>query len=653
MVMMTLPSALPEPTPTRLTTMGTAATHSTSPSVLAVVEMNLEEFPAFRLGRRSRRTELRYVRSRPAADGQVLEQTWTVRGAEGLGLPGPFEQDLYVGLMLLFTEQGLPDDGRIRFTRNRLAQVLGISNSGRGYELIEQGLARLAGATVQTEHLFVRPSPLGPRRERTGPIERMSLTFHVLEEVRVYERAAVATARRIAALDADDEEAGLAGRIEPARPFEVSVARLGAPLVQGFERRYTKGLDTTFYFQLGGPLSRRLYRYLDKVRNGRGSFEIGLRSLGDVIGLEYRYPSDIKVGLAESHDELRASGYLAGVQYLPMAGGPGAGEKVAYAFDPAFDSRPRRRAGSTGPLPGVIEASRTAPTSLAPVDADATPIPDASLMPDAPVTHETSSVPAGSVLARIDAQEATSPTSEAVTSIRIGHPNAVGASVPESVPEVDDEASARVATLESFGVTSARARQFVMTYPGPHIDAQVAALRDRIERAKSGHGRTTAPRNPAGYLAQSIIDGFATPAARPLPLATSRNVDAQSARPAPTTAAEPPRLATSTLPSMPAVEAPRTSVPALPDGPPEFVAICTALRDALSAATFSAWVATILPADGTEADEDAPDEGDTRPVVVVRVPTRFAMARWDRDPLAGALRGAEANLGVRVRLVLA
>ena len=309
--MMTLPSALPEPTPTRLATTGTAATQSASPSVLAVVEMNLEEFPAFRLGRRSRRTELRYVRSRPAADGQVLEQTWTVRGAEGLGLPGPFEQDLYVSLMLLFTEQGLPDDGRIRFTRNRLAQVLGISNSGRGYELIEQGLARLAGATVQTEHLFVRPSPLGPGRERTGPIERLSLTFHVLEEVRVYERAAVATARRIAALDAADEEAGLAGRIEPARPFEVSVARLGAPLVQGFERRYTKGLDTTFYFQLGGPLSRRLYRYLDKVRNGRGSFEIGLRSLGDVIGLEYRYPSDIKVGLAESHDELRASGYLA------------------------------------------------------------------------------------------------------------------------------------------------------------------------------------------------------------------------------------------------------------------------------------------------------------------------------------------------------
>ena len=63
------------------------------PAVSAIVEMNLEEYPAFRLGRRSKRTELRYVRTRPAPDGQTHEQVWSVRGTEGLGLPGPFEQD--------------------------------------------------------------------------------------------------------------------------------------------------------------------------------------------------------------------------------------------------------------------------------------------------------------------------------------------------------------------------------------------------------------------------------------------------------------------------------------------------------------------------------------------------------------------------------
>src|SRR6185503_16780651 len=110
-----------------------------------------EEYPAFRLGRRSKRPELRYSRTRRGQDGGAIEQLWIVRGAEGVGLPGPLEQDLYVALLVLFTEQGLPADGRIRFTRNRVAQVIGCSNSGRGYELIEQGLARLAGATVQTE----------------------------------------------------------------------------------------------------------------------------------------------------------------------------------------------------------------------------------------------------------------------------------------------------------------------------------------------------------------------------------------------------------------------------------------------------------------------------------------------------------------------
>lgn len=607
MVMMTLPSALQEPTPAPA---GTAAT----PSVLAVVEMNLEEFPAFRLGRRSKRPELRYVRSRPAPDGQVLEQTWTVRGAEGLGLPGPFEQDLYVGLMLLFTEQGLPDDGRIRFTRNRLAHVLGISNSGRGYELIEQGLARLAGATVQAEHLFVRPAPLGPGRERTGPIERLSLTFHVLEEVRVYERAAVATARRIAALDADDEAAGLAGRIEPARPFEVSVARLGAPLVQGFERRYTKALDTTFYFRLGGPLARRLYRYLDKVRNGRGSFEIGLRALGDVIGLEYRYPSDIKVGLAEAHDEMRANGYLAGVQYLPMAGGPGAGEKVAYAFDPAFDARPRRRAGATGPVPLVIEAPRAAASS----DSVLATVPGVA------------PVPRGIAAARAATAAVAMPAT------------------------IDDEAAARVVTLESFGVTPARARRLVEAYPGAHVDAQVAALRDRLERAQSGHGRTRAPRNPAGYLAQSIVDGFAVPASRPYPVAPA--VEARAALPAVPPAHDAARPVA--LPATELAAPPAEALPALPDGPPDFVSVCAALRDAVSPATYAAWVATLLPSGEGDASPAAGEDGaaagdDGRPVVAVRVPTRFAMARWDRDPLAGALATAGEALGVRVRLVLA
>src|SRR5207302_5142060 len=97
-------------------------------------------------------------------------------------------------------------------------------------------------------------------------------------------------------------------------------------------------------------------------RNGRGSFEIGLRALADVLGLEYRYPSDIKDGLVEAHAELVSTGYLATSGYAPLAGGPGAGEKVVYALDPAFDRRPRRRAGAALPPP-----AQTSPPGREPV----------------------------------------------------------------------------------------------------------------------------------------------------------------------------------------------------------------------------------------------------------------------------------------------
>lgn len=368
---------------------------SAPPSLLAVVEMNLEEYPAFRLGRRSKRPELRYVRSRTGPDGQAVEQIWVVRGAEGLGLPGPFEQDLYVALLVLFTEQGLPADGRIRFTRNRVAQLMGISNSGRGYELIEQGLSRLAGATVHTEHSFYRPAallsppssgqpkPRGQSVQRGGPAERLSLDFHILEEVRVYERTTQ--------LVFDDPDVDPAPRVDRARPFELSVARLGQPLVESYERRYTKPLDASFYFALTRPLAKRLYRYVDKVRNGRGGFEIGLRALGDVLGLEYRYPSDIKDGLAEAHAELTERGFLTAAEYAQMAGGPAAGEKVVYAFDPAFEQRTRRR---LNPVPTAPHTPRDEPTETSPLQLELesfgiTPKRAAALLEAFPEDHVT------------------------------------------------------------------------------------------------------------------------------------------------------------------------------------------------------------------------------------------------------------------------
>jgi len=516
-------------------------TEKTEASLLAIVEMNLEEYPAFRLGRRSKRPELRYVRARADAEGRTIEQLWVVRGAEGIGLPGPFEQDLYVALLVLFTEQGLPADGRIRFTRNRIAQIMDISNSGRGYELIQQGLHRLAGASVHSEHSFYRPGSLisgrrpasGERRpsvQRGGPAERLSLDFHILEEVRVYERSTPLFV----------EDGVLAERVDRARPFELSVARLGLPLVQSYERRYTKSLDAGFYFALKSPLAKRLYRYVDKVRNGRGSFEIGLRALGDVLGLEYRYPSDIKNGLIDAHQELRERAYLTGAHFAPLAGGPNAGAKVVYAFNATFDRRTKKRLSSPS-------TASTAP-------------------------------------------------------------------VAETLDESRADPPLQLA-LEAFGVSAKRAAALVKQFPEEHIAARLEYVRAR------GNDEKAAPlRNPAGYLARAIEDGFSVKEPTP--------VLKQSMNPA--------------LRIMPApVPEPTADVPiAEPAG--AWGQLAERLRAKLSGATYAAFVAPALLAAPTVPAE-------TRSLTLPLL-SAFAYEKWHRAPIKKALAEAAGELGISVIL---
>jgi hypothetical protein len=608
-------------------------------SILAVVEMNLEEYPAFRLGRRSKRPELRYTRARTEPDGRSIEQLWIVRGAEGLGLPGPFEQDLYVALLVLFTEQGLPSDGRIRFTRNRLAQLMEVSNSGRGYELIEQGLTRLAGASVHTEHAFYRPAAMAADSKRGGPTERLSLDFHILEEVRVYERRAA-----VAVFEDEDsaevDELASAGakrmpRIEPARPFEVSVARLGLPLVQSYERRYTKPLDATFYFSLTRPLAKRLYRYVDKVRNGRGSFEIGIRPLADVLGLEYRYPSDIKDGLVEAHAELIAHGFLGTAEYAPLAGGPGAGEKVMYAFNAEFDQRPRRRAGAAlhvVPSAGALTASTPARVAAAdtPTPAMAAAVTSVPPSPDA----------APEVLAGKSARPALALVKAPAKPV--GSADAVPSAT--AIPSKKSLSPALKAELEAFGISPSRAAALVAQFPEGHVRARmeyVRALLETPERRTSGSGGGSRLRNPAGYLARAIEESYAVPAAAPAaPMTTSGSStpQAQSASAASAGQLAPPERSdsgASASASSGPVEPEDAEV--LPEGP--WGDLLRALRSSLTGATYAAW---IRPANLGDAQEAG--------TITVKLPSTYALDRWHRPPISGALAQAAATLGLTVTL---
>ncbi len=387
----------------------------------------------------------------------------------------------------------------------------------------------------------------------------------------------------------------MGARVERGRPLELSVARLGQPLVQSYERRYTKGLDATFFFTLERPLAKRLYRYLDKVRNGRGGFEIGLLALADVLGLEYRYPSDVKDGLAEAHAELQTTGYLAGASYAPLAGGPRAGEKVVYAVQPAFDRRPRRRAGS---VPATLYPELTAEP--------AAPGPGAEPPPLEPARLE---APGLEVLA-------SSPQTPAP-------PAPV---TPAAISPLQEE-------LERFGVTPARAARLVETYP----EGQVAACLDYVRGLLRRPGGPTL-KNPAGYLARAIEQGYALPSPGAAPVPAPSPAPAPAPVPPPDTAAQHLRRRPPSRPSHRrrrrwtrapgGVSRPRSrSASAPPPTPPGSV--------------------RRPPPSGEEGAE-----GNAETRLTVLLPSAYALDRWRRPPLAGALQEAAGALGLEVVLEL-
>ena len=75
--------------------------------------------------------------------------------------------------------------------------------------------------------------------------------------------------------------------------------------------------------------------------------------------------------------------------------------------------------------------------------------------------------------------------------------------------------------------------------------------------------------------------------------------------------------------------------------------LTAALKERLSAATYAAWVRPAVPAAGEEGAEGS---AETR--LTVLLPSAYALDRWRRPPLAGALQAAAGALGLEVVLEL-
>ena len=92
---------------------------------------------------------------------------------------------------------------------------------------------------------------------------------------------------------------------------------------------YIKDLNLGVYYGLALPISKRLFRYLDKNRYKKTRYEETVMRMAGKLPLAYAYPSQVKQKLARAHEELLRHGYLTRVTYDVTREGE---DKVIYEF---------------------------------------------------------------------------------------------------------------------------------------------------------------------------------------------------------------------------------------------------------------------------------------------------------------------------------
>jgi hypothetical protein len=277
---------------------------------LVRVESNLEEYPLFAVKTRNRtENQLVFERRRQGENGTELVQRWEVEPPAKLGMPGPFDQDVYLAvLQLLEMRGGMPCNGGLDFSLYELRDILGWSTSGNTYEKIRQSLRRISSTTLTSENAFFSKA-----EERFLSDTFQIWTVHFSRTTR-----------------------GNTTR-------ERHTLRFHPIFIRNYMAQYLKGLDPEFYWSLPSPLSKRLYRLVDHQRDGGLQWVTDLSSLRQQVPLSnYSYPSEVKRILGPAHEELTERRFLAGVSYEGKT-------EVVYKIQPEFARRQKARELSGDP----------------------------------------------------------------------------------------------------------------------------------------------------------------------------------------------------------------------------------------------------------------------------------------------------------------
>lgn len=273
-------------------------------SALILVEVNLEVPPTFQLRRTNpNRRVAEFFNTLVNDEGERVHQHWRISVPEPYELPGPFDQDVWVAVQTLVgIRGGMPPDGRLYFSLYELLGVMRKARKGDNYKDLRASLLRLSATHFQAENAFYL-------KDKNKLATRTFTLWDVSLDTEVDNETGEATERHFLEFH--------------------NVVR------QSFEAEYLKTLDSDFYFSLRSPLAKRLYRLIDRKRQGKPRWGTSLDKLKDMAPLapSYKTPSKIRDVLETAHSELLRRGFLAGVSYENRNGS----HWIRWRVEPEFD----------------------------------------------------------------------------------------------------------------------------------------------------------------------------------------------------------------------------------------------------------------------------------------------------------------------------
>lgn len=252
-------------------------------------EMNFAEFPIAALGKRNPgQKTLVFTDTIYGQDAKPTARTLTITASDAWGLPKSADDEVILGLIQLSAQNEFRSREQY-FTRYELIKLLGWPDDGVSYKRIADSLKLWRSVTFHYDKAWWDNS------EKSW----VSETFGIIDSASIYDRE---RRERRLKTNPNNPQTGL------------SSIEWSKVVFKSFQEGNVKNLNFQFYRELETPLSKRLFRFLDKrLHKKQALLEIDIEKLAcDHVGLSRNYIiPEIKRKLFPAITELEQKGFLA------------------------------------------------------------------------------------------------------------------------------------------------------------------------------------------------------------------------------------------------------------------------------------------------------------------------------------------------------